>query len=179
MGWAGQRFARRTRRRKSAGVCGEGERRSHSVVTHLGGRRHFAGEVQVHGGGVLLHEVIVCDVQIQRAAAGDEAVDLRRGREGGESRDEMLRREFQRVQSSDFPNRRAPAGGGWRPRDVFARDYGSGTRSVRADKCRYALSKPRGGMTYRAHGLSRGDGAVLVTASQHAAVHSSRRRGCV
>jgi hypothetical protein len=31
----------------------------------------------------------VRDVQIQRAAAGDEAVDLRRGGEAGESRDEM------------------------------------------------------------------------------------------
>ena len=99
---------------------GEGELRSRSIATHLGGRGHLAGEVQVRGGGVLLDEVVVRDVQIQRAAAGDEAVDLRRGREGGESRDETPRRG-----SSGASNRRISRTGVRRR----AGDIGRATRS--------------------------------------------------
>ena len=110
-----------TRRRSPARrVRGEGERRSRSIATHLGGRRHLAGEIQVRGRGVLLHEGIVGDVQIQRAAAGDEAVDLRRGREGGESRDETPRRG-----SSGASNRRISRTGVRRR----AGDIGRATRS--------------------------------------------------
>ena len=44
---------------------------------HLGGGGNLAGGINlVDGGLVLLHEVEVGDVEVHRAAAGDEAIDL-------------------------------------------------------------------------------------------------------
>lgn len=47
------------------------------MSAHLGWRGHFAGEVVIVGVGILLDEVIVGDVEVEGAAAGDEAVHLR------------------------------------------------------------------------------------------------------
>ena len=48
-------------------------------AAYLAGRRNLRREVEVIGVGILLHEVVVGNVQIQRAAVGDEAVGLRGG----------------------------------------------------------------------------------------------------
>mmetsp|Transcript_2036 Transcript_2036/g.8157 ORF Transcript_2036/g.8157 Transcript_2036/m.8157 type:complete len:316 (+) Transcript_2036:580-1527(+) len=64
-------------RRARAAVLAQKVARQLLLVLLLAGRRNLRREVQVIGVGVLLHEVVVGDVQIQRAAVGDEAVGPR------------------------------------------------------------------------------------------------------
>lgn len=77
-------------------------------AAYLAGRRNLRREVEVIGVGILLHEVVVGNVQIQRAAVGDEAVGLRGG--SGEITVSGIVRRNSRNPAAISPPETAPSG---------------------------------------------------------------------